>query len=104
MAAIYAFSVANVLIAWPHTNDCNVPGTEQNPIAIRPCLPLLNKVFNYVQLSGTALLSLANICLGAALLQALWARKITNIVSAVVFCLLARDCIAGMCRLQTCKL
>lgn len=81
VVALYVFSFANVMIAWPYGNQCITPGTETNPIANRPCLPLLNKIFNYTQQILNVLLSLLNIVIGVIFAVKLRQTKITNIVS-----------------------
>ena len=60
--------------------DCNAPGTEDNPIANRPCLPILNQVVNYTQPVIKLALAVANIGLGVEFIRALSAAKIKNVV------------------------
>ena len=78
---LYAFSIANVLIAWPYNGQCIDPGTETNPIGNRPCLPLLNKIVNYTQQSINVCLSIANIVIAIVFVKKLIATKIPNVVS-----------------------
>ena len=80
MIALYVFSFANVMIAWPYNDDCITPGTEKNPIANRPCLPLLNKIVNYTQQVINVGLSVANIVIGVTFVVKLMATKIPNVV------------------------
>jgi len=100
---LYCFSFLNVMIAWPYHDDCNEVGTEEDPIANRPCLPLLNKVVNYTQSVIKTSLSIANICLGVAFIHALISAKIQNvkdyIVRITVFCELLFDAIPGFLQL-----
>lgn len=80
MLALYVFSFLNVMIAWPYDNECVSQGTENNPIANRPCLPLLNKIVNYTQQIINVVLSLANILIGSVFMVKLRSIKISNVV------------------------
>ena len=62
-------------------SDCNPPGTEDNPIPNRPCLPILNQVINYTHQVVKVTLSIANIGLGLEFIRTLSAAKIKNVVS-----------------------
>ena len=71
-----------VLVSCVYFADCNAPGTEDNPIANRPCLPLLNLVINYGQMGLKLLLGVINIFMGVAFVKELMAAKIRNVVSS----------------------
>ncbi|KAI1706506.1 hypothetical protein DdX_12966 [Ditylenchus destructor] len=84
MSLLYAFSVFNVLIAWPYADYCNEPGTEENPIANRPCLPLLNKIVNFTQQTIKSSFASVNFIISILFLYQLFKVKIKNLSDGVV--------------------
>ena len=80
MLALYASSVGTVMIAWPYDDKCVTPGTENNPIANRPCLPLLNKIVDFVLKSVGVAISLLNIAIGVIFVVKLRKAAIRNVV------------------------
>ncbi|KAI1705149.1 hypothetical protein Ddc_15855 [Ditylenchus destructor] len=84
MSLLYAFSVFNVMIAWPYAGDCNEPGTEENPIANRPCLPLLNKIVNFTQQIIKSAFASVNFIISILFLYQLFKVKIKNLSDGVV--------------------
>ena len=85
MLALYASSVGTVMIAWPYDGACITKGTENNPIANRPCLPLLNKIVDFVLKSVGVAISLLNIAIGVIFVVKLRKAGIRNVVC---FCLI----------------
>lgn len=80
LGAKKALQWCNCCLSCVYFADCNAPGTEDNPIANRPCLPLLNLIINYGQMVLKLLLGVINIVMGVAFVKELMAAKIRNVV------------------------
>ncbi|KAI1704818.1 serpentine type 7TM GPCR receptor class ab chemoreceptor domain-containing protein [Ditylenchus destructor] len=96
---LYSFDIFNVLLARPYTGLCHVPGTENNPVIIQECLPILNRIVNFTFQILKVLFPAANFIISILFLRQLSKTKIPNlsdgIVKMTIVCELLLDILPG---------
>ncbi|KAI1711843.1 hypothetical protein Ddc_12676 [Ditylenchus destructor] len=83
--SLYTFDLFDVLLAWPYSDVCYEPGTEHNPVAVQACLPLLNRIVNFIFQALKVLFPAANFIISILFLWQLSRTKIPNVVTSLYF-------------------